>query len=455
MTMFLSIPEESEAPKYVAIADAVEAAIKDGRLAPGDALPTHRDLADELGVTVGTVTRGYAEAARRGLVRGERGRGSFVLTQRQGFGGLGLDGAVDLGLAATYHPMGPELAGTLARLAARPGLQDLMGRHASSGLPRHREAGAKWAGLYGLVADPADILVCAGAQHAVLVCLSALFSPGDRLAVGELTYPLVKPMAQRLGLRLVPLPLDAEGIDPDALDAACARERVRGLYCMPSCNNPTLARIPEYRRHELAAVCRRHGVRIVEDDAYALTVGVELPPLAALAPELTCLIASTSKSLCDGMRVAYLCAPRADVARLEAALAYTTWKAAALMAEIVSLWTEDGTARRTMAANLEEARARNAVARDILTAAGAEPVGRATGSFLWLPLPPQWRSVDFAEETARRGVMVAHQEHFAVGVNPPGQGVRVSLSGVAERPVLVRALSVLAETLQTWNVDGK
>lgn len=65
-------------PRYIAIADVIERDVKRGRLEPGTRLPTHRELADLLGVTVGTVTRGYAEAARRGLLRGETGRGTYV-----------------------------------------------------------------------------------------------------------------------------------------------------------------------------------------------------------------------------------------------------------------------------------------------------------------------------------------------------------------------------------------
>ncbi|WP_461211443.1 aminotransferase-like domain-containing protein [Desulfocurvus sp. DL9XJH121] len=447
MTIQLRIPTASRDPKYSLIADAIEEAVAQGRLAPGQALPTHRALAGELSVTVGTVTRAYAEAARRGLVRGERGRGTFVSAPIEGFAGLGKDqGVVDMGLAATTHSLGPALAATLADMARDPNLAALLTRHESRGLPRHREAGARWAGRFRYPARADDVLVCAGAQHALYTCLAGLFSPGDKVAVEALTYPMVKPMAQRLCLTLVPLPMDEGGLVPEALAEACARDHVRGLYTMPTCNNPTVARMPEYRRHEVADVCRRHGVRIVEDDVYALAVGASLPPLSALAPELGHFIASTSKVLCDGLRVAFLCVPPGAVASLEAALAMTSWKAAGLMAEIAARWIDDGTADATIEANHKEARVRVNLARDIL---GAERLAaRDTGSFVWLRLPPGWGSVDFAEATARRGAVVAHQEHFAVGATRGGQGVRVSLSGVRDRAALARGLGVLAETLR-------
>ncbi len=448
MTLPFPLPDPVAAPKYLALADAIESAIAAGQLRPGDPLPTHRDLARAMGVTVGTVTRGYAEAARRGLVHGEQGRGTFVTQAEEGFADLRGDssGVVDLGLAAAHHNLGPDLARTLAKLAHSPDLHRLLSRHEARGLPRHRRAGAAWAKRHGHVADPDQVLVTAGVQHALTVLLAGLFGPGDRLAVECLTYPMVRPLAKRLRLHLVPIPLDESGLDPAALDAACRREPVRGLYLMPTCQNPTAARMPEYRRHELAGVCRKHGVRIIEDDVYALAVDSGLPPLCSLAPELGYFLAATSKVLCDGLRVAFLCAPREDVRALESAIEWTAWKAAGLMAEVASQWVTDGTAERAIAANRAEARARNEICAEVL---GRENYrGQDTGYFAWLPLPKGWRAVEFSAEAASRGVIVAHLEHFAVGQAQTGQGVRVSLLGSATRADLRRGLEVLAGLLR-------
>ena len=76
--MWLPEIEKRVGPRYLAIADALGEDTARGRLKAGTRLPTHRELADQLGVTVGTVTRAYAEAARRGLVSGEVGRGTFA-----------------------------------------------------------------------------------------------------------------------------------------------------------------------------------------------------------------------------------------------------------------------------------------------------------------------------------------------------------------------------------------
>src|ERR1041384_344739 len=78
MTIWNPELSRNEGPRYTAIVEAIAEDIEHGRLKPGDQMPTHRELATQLGVTTGTITRAYAEAARRGLLVGETGRGTFV-----------------------------------------------------------------------------------------------------------------------------------------------------------------------------------------------------------------------------------------------------------------------------------------------------------------------------------------------------------------------------------------
>src|SRR5271170_3743829 len=88
MSIWVPEIETHSGPRYLAIADTLAADLAEGRLAPGTRLPPQRDLAWRLKVTVGTVARGYAEAARRGLVTGEVGRGTYVLDPKSKRDGL-------------------------------------------------------------------------------------------------------------------------------------------------------------------------------------------------------------------------------------------------------------------------------------------------------------------------------------------------------------------------------
>lgn len=438
-------------PISLGLADAIEEDLAAGVLTPGQRLPTHRDLAEALGVSVGAVTRGYAEAARRGLVRGVVGRGTVVAPAGEEPRGLPVHEAqgpdtVDLGLVTPLYGLDPDLGQALRGLAAQPGLQDLLRYQPSRGMLRHREAGARWAAHFGLGCGPDEILVCAGSQHAIMVAFSTLFRPGDRILTDPLTYPGFIGLAVQLGLRLVPVEADGHGILPEAAEEACVREPARGLYLMPGFHNPTTARLPDERREDLADLARRRNLLVVEDDSYGLTVEDAGPPLASLVPERGFLAAGLSKAVAGGLRVAFLRAPSEHVRGLAQGVTVSTWMAAPLCAEIACRWIADGTALAALARKREEARARNRLALDIL--AGQRVRSRETGYFVWLELPEPWSSVRFEQEARERGVVVVGADRFAVGTAAPPRAVRIALSAAPDQAVLARGLDVLAAMLR-------
>ncbi len=484
-------------PKYLALADAVEQAFRERKIAPGKALPPQRDLAHALGVTLGTVSRAYAEAATRGLVEAAVGRGTFIRAQRPDVDVMPPDAAegdvisgipyavsssftlgsctgkehaeagehvLNLGFIAPFEHLNPPLSQGLKILADHDAatLDELQSYRRPGGMLRHREAGAAWAGRYGLAVRPEELLICAASQHALLTILTSLCAPGDRIAAESLSYPLLRQLARRLRIQVVPVRADAGGMSPEALDAVCRSappgNRIRAVYLMPSCRNPTLTRMSLHRREELVEVCRRRDLLIMEDDVFALTQHRDtpspegdnpLPPLAKLAPERVCFIAATSEVLGGGLRVAYLCPPQHHLDELERTISYTISMVPPLMAELAARWISDGTAQRVLDAKRAEAGARNAIARDILD--GFEPVTRGTGFFCWLRLPEPWTGMRFADTARERGVLVAEGEHFAMGHGVPEHGVRIALGGVKRREDLAAALETLAEILHKGN----
>ena len=207
-------------------------------------------------------------------------------------------------------------------------------------------------------------------------------------------------MAGLLRLRLRGLPLDAHGLRPDALEAACREGGMKALYLIPTLHNPTTAVMPEARRREIAEIARRHGLRIIEDDVHGLLPTERPAPIATLAPELSYYLTSTSKTLAPGLRIAYVAAPPADVPRLAASLRATTWAVAPLTAAVASHWIRNGTADRILEARRQEARERQALARERLT--GFDLDTKPEAYYLWLRLPEPWRSESFAAEALAR-----------------------------------------------------
>jgi DNA-binding transcriptional MocR family regulator len=443
-------------PRYLAIVQALADDVRGGRLRGGVRLPTHRDLAARLGVTVGTVSRAYGEAARRGLVRGEVGRGTFVVARGAEGDENGAESAVDL---SQNHPPDPEgepqrgaLLAALTGLTRRTDVARLLDYPAAGGNLRDREAGAAWIARAGVAAAAENVLVCTGSQHGLTVLLATLLGPDDLLLTESLTYAGLMAVAGLLHLHLEGLPIDTDGLRPDALEDACRRGKAKAVYLVPTLHNPTTAVMPEARRREIAAIASSHGLVIVEDDVHGLLPEPRPRPLAALVPERTYYLTSTSKTLAPGLRTAYVLAPHGMVPRIEASLRATTWAVAPLTAAVASAWIRDGTADSILEARRAEARARQALARERL--AGADLESQPEAYYLWLRLPEPWRGEAFAAEARARGVLVTPSEAFAVGRGAAPHAVRLCLGAARSREALGRGLDRVGELLRAGGAAG-
>lgn len=443
-------------PLYMALADALAADVRTGDLRSGDRLPTHRALARALGVHVMTVSRAYAEAARRGLVEGEVGRGTFVRGRASELPAAlrGGDGAalIDLNFNVPLaDPAWLDCGAVLAELARDPRRAPLATGYVTLGLPEHRAAGAAWMARAGAPADAERVLVCGGAQQAMTLALSLLGEPGQVVLVDEVTYPGIKTLADLLRLQLVGVPGDGEGLLPDALASAARRNRSRVVYTLPNLHNPTGLVMSAGRRHEVAEVARRHGLSILEDDTYGFLLERPPAPLAALAPERTWFVSSTSKALAPGLRIGYLAVPDegagtpALLDRVAAQVTAVGWMAAPLMGEIATRWIEGGAADRIVAAKRKEIAARRALFERLCgeRATASHP----SSCHLWLELPEPWRGATFAARARERGVALAPAEAFVSERARLTRAVRVAIGTPSTRAECERGLIVVAELL--------
>jgi len=455
MTIYAPVLAGGDGPLYLELADAIERDVAAGALAPGTRLPTHRDLADALGINVSTVTRGYREAEKRGLVSATVGRGTFVssdaatATAMVAFEPAGA-GTIEMGLASPLHHLDPDLTDGFRRIARRKAPESFMRYVDPRGLPEHRDAGADWAARYGLEADGSSVIVCAGSQHALTCCLTGLFRPGDRIATDALTYPGIKTLAAMLGLRLVPIAMDDQGMLPESLDTACRRDDIKGVYLMPTVHNPTTVTMPDGRRDAIAALARKHDLTIIEDDAYALTAPHRPAPVAARAPERSAYVAGLSKAVAAGLRVAFLAAPRPMLQPLAQSVLNTIWMAPPLNAELAAAWIADRTADRTVERKRAEAARRYMIACDALE--NHRFRGKAGTFFLWLDLPEPWTGQSFETRARQLGVNVFGAQRFAVGDTPPPPAARIALTGETDLERYRQGIEILAAMLREGSV---
>jgi DNA-binding transcriptional MocR family regulator len=442
--------ENESGPKYLAIAKALLADVQSGRLKPGHRLPPQRQLAKELGVDLTTVTRAFNEARRMGLIEANTGRGSYVRGKAPE-----QDNAVPIGspiidLSMNMPPQPPAAKlrervqeGIAGVLSSPHGLMHLHYQE-SVGAGPDRAAAARWLGTRLGSVSVDRVVVTGGAQTALYAVVRVLAGSGDAICVPDLTYPGLRAIAEQLKVRLVPVAMDREGIDPASLEEACGRERPKGIYCVPTIHNPTTATMSERRREAIAEVARRHGISIIEDDAYGALPRQAPAPIAVIAPDLTWHIATLSKCVTPALRTAYVVTSgMADTLRLAAEIRAMSLMMPPIMAALASRWILDGTLDDITAAIRQESAVRQTIASRALQ--GLEFQAHPEGHHLWLTLPERWRRADLNLYARQSGLALVPSEAFAVGAAPAA--IRVSLGAAQNQAVVERGLGLLATVL--------
>ncbi|WP_445157257.1 aminotransferase-like domain-containing protein [Halomonas sp. E14] len=445
----------SQGTRYRSIAEAIADAVRRGELAPGQKLPPQRRLADRLGVTIGTVTRAYAEAERQGWVVARVGSGTYVREEDAGSSAAFLAGRSDAAagtfdLSLSLPPPHPLRAQALGRVLAEIATDDAVLQRAveyqsERGVPAHREQLAAWMTALGMPVEAEALLVTQGGQHGISLVLQTLARPGERIAADVLTYPGLIGAARQAHLKVLGVPMDEHGMDMQALGRLCAQQPPRLVYVTPDQNNPTGRLLGEDRREQLAQLARRHDFWILEDGVQYLPEAERGTPLYRLAPERTLFAFSTAKVLAGGLRIGALVAPPGPRERLGEALRAQSWMVPPLMVEAVCRWVSGEESRTLLTWQTEELGARQRLAREVL---GGHPLGgRPHGANLWLPLPEGLRSAVLVDALAQRNVRVTSAEPFCVGSEPAPQALRLCLSAAASREALSQALEIVAELL--------
>ncbi|MBS7778295.1 PLP-dependent aminotransferase family protein [Acidovorax sp. CCYZU-2555] len=430
-------------PRFLQIADALQAAVEDGSLKPGDRLPPQRHLAAQLDVDLTTITRAYDEARRRHLLEGRGARGTYVAAPK-----VELTSVLDLSMNTPPPPEGVDfddmLKQGLSQVLMRADTELLMTYHLGGGSDSDRKAGAKWLEpMFGAL-DSRQVVVCPGAQAAIAALILALTAPGDVILAEPASYPGLRTAATQFGRRIMAVETDQQGMVPEALEQACRQHQPGLVYLNPTLQNPTAITMGERRRQEIASIARRCNVRIVEDDPYWLLAEAPPPPIATLAPEQVYYISTLSKCLTPGLRVAFvLIRDPHERERFLVALRSFALMVAPLTAALATQWIFDGTADRLMAGIRQEARLRHRMARDILAGRYS---GAGDGLHVWLELPGYWSSSQLARAAESEGIAVTPAQAFATG-SVSVNAIRISLGSIKDRARLRAGLQRLSQLL--------
>ena len=431
-------------PRYLAIVDALEADIFSGRVKAGARLPPHRDMAERLDISVGTVSKAYAEAERRGLISGEVGRGTFVTDPRLARPA----GAARINLALNIPPpTGADalVAAELAKIAADPALGDLLGYLPHGGSRSHRISVARWLAGQGVPADGERVLITHGAQHAISISLGLLAGQGEAVLTESVTYSGMLALARQTGVKLHPVTMDGDGVLPDALEQAFRATGARVFYTMPTLQTPTGIVTSPARRREIAAVVARCDAFVIEDDAYAFLFDMPPAPLVTLLPDRGFYAMSFAKCLTPGLRIGALIVPDAYRDRAVNALRATGWMAAPLMAEVVARTIEDGGLQQQVMRKREKAALRRTIA-DRMLGSRLRYRSATPGFHIWLALPEGRTLTGLISQAAALGITLASPSPLQL-LDPRNLGVRLCIGSPETEDELERVLGDIRDIL--------
>ena len=426
------------------IADAFAGAIETGELAPGEQLPPTRELAELAGVNHLTAARAYRKLAELGLVSGRVGRGTFV-RQAAPEATRALAESED-GSAWQLYALPDEvethsdrIVGEMFRQAHRDDLIPLLMGYPSEslfpaerfeavmadvlaaegsrihqygdveGVPELREELARLGADQGWAASAGEIVTTTGAAQAMTLVAQTLLRPGDVAAVESPTFPGSINAIRGTGASLMPVPVDEDGLDVDALEQLVRRRQIKLLTLQPRSHNPTGVDLAPERRRRLLNLARREGFFIVEDGVYA-DLRYESEPLQALRmddPAHVIYVASFSKTVTAGLRVGWIAARGPVLERIAA-----TKRSAELNTPLITelavarFLGEGGYAEQLEVANAfygERCTALLEALDDQLAGVGRVRRPRG-GGHVWLTLPDSIDERDLYEEAVRQGV---------------------------------------------------
>ncbi|BCH05367.1 GntR family transcriptional regulator (plasmid) [Mesorhizobium sp. 131-2-5] len=452
MTIWTPSKESLSHPYFLAIVEQIAQGVSRGELKPGEQLPPQRQLAHKLGVSLPTVSRAYEELARRGLTTGEIGRGTFIrdvnttpdavspyVPERQ-------SGLIDLSI---FRPIGDtihldRMKATLATLAVDMPPSTVLGTRPSAMFARHRSIAVEWLRLCGVRADEKTIHLTNGGTPALTVAFLTACQTGAVIATEATGLHVMLPLASYLGLKVQGVPIDDNGIIPEALESACKQSKIRALFMMPNALAPTAFVMNESRRVAIVEIARKYDLNIIEDDALAPLVSNTPPPFQALAPERTLYITSFTKTVMPGLRTGYLVAPERLLPAVENRQLVTNWTATPLIAEIAARWVEDGTCLELVQWQRTALAERHKLVASILD--GVPYHSNPEGLHVWLPLGEKFAEDEFVSHARKQGVAVARGAAFAISNWQPA--VRISVGSTTEEE-LQRGLTVIHNLLHS------
>ncbi|MBM7608954.1 DNA-binding transcriptional MocR family regulator [Lysinibacillus composti] len=441
--------DKTKKPIYQALASQLEQDILNGVMLPGTKLPPQRELADYLDLNVSTISKAFKLCELKGLLSATVGSGTFVSYDALSNAYLLEDTKpkylIEMGATlpdnASYEPLLLQLKSMLQE----PDYENWFGYGRAGESLWQKDAALKLIRRGGFETTVDHILFANGAQNAIAATLASLCNPGDRIGVDQHTYPGLKTVAALLNVQIVPIKSENYEMSPTSFEDACKNENIKGLYLIPDYHNPTGSLMSVENRKRIAVIAKKYNQFIIEDGSYHLLSKNPLPAVASFAPDQVIYIASLSKSLAPGLRLAYVAVPSQFKESIAKALYNLNITVSPLLAELAARLIVSNQFEVLIEGHQEKAIRRNKMVNQIFHKYIC--LGEETGIFRWLLLPGKITGVEFETLAAREGVQVYAAERFVVGNSSPERAVRISVCAPKILEELEQGLLILKSLL--------
>jgi DNA-binding transcriptional MocR family regulator len=439
-------------PYYQSIASLLEHDIKNGFLAPGTKLPPQRELADFLDLNFTTITRAYKICEERGVIYAITGSGTYVAPNASRSITISKDktaSLIELGLVSSFEQTNALVKDSIQQVVNKGYFEQLLNYNDPTGIPHQKAAALNWMESFGIHIDQEHLAIVSGAQNALAIALIALFEPGNRIATDVYTYSNFIELAKMFRIQLVPITGDEFGMLPGELDKQCNQVNIHGIFLMPSCNNPTTIMMSDFRKRELAEVIRKHRLILIEDEIHVfMTAGIVSDyqqPMFNLLPEQTIYICCTSKSICSGLRIAYIVYGKVFREKILRSIFNINVKTSSFNAEIITELILSGKAHEIVLLKKQLAQTANDMFFDNFPL--NKNVGHPLSFYRWLPIQRHSDALELETDLQKLGIRAFHSDRFLSGQTTQDKYLRIALSSTNSLDELKVGLRILNEYL--------
>lgn len=437
-------------PYYRSLIQQLESDILTHKLQKNTRLPSQRELADFLDINFTTVGRAYKYGLEKGLLYTNIGSGTFV--SQNAFSSITISNhnvdnhLIDLGLVSSFEECNELVTPYLARVSQQPNVQALLTYQEPLGTVQQRQTAAEWLQTQGVQATRDEVAIVGGVQNGLAVVLTALFNPGNRIAVDRYTYSNLIELANILQLEVVLIDNDEQGMSPELLAIECHKKKINGVFLMPSCNNPLGFQITAERRIALAQLFAAEELIVIEDDIHAFLTNFAttnpLPTFQSLLPNQTIYLASMAKFISSGLRVAYLVYPSVHRQAIEHSIFNINVKTSAFDAEVITQILQSDTAQAILTRKFDLAQQANHLFDRLFEQT------RPTNPipfYRTIPISPTVERTTIEQYFLEQGVRIYHSNRFTTK-KQPDPFIRLALSS-NHLDLLEKALHVIQQKI--------